>query len=331
MTGYEGLSFGNYQILHLLGKGGFAKVYLGEHIYLKTRAAIKILYTRLGEEDQQRFLDEARLIAHLDHPHIVRVLDFGLEEDLPFLVLDYAPLGSVRHLFNQGSQGHGVAQEGIISYIKQVADALQYAHDHKVIHRDIKPDNILLKSSTEALLSDFGIAVVIQSAQLAPLDIVGTVDYTAPEQLEGRPCPASDQYALGVVAYEWMTGERPFHGSVAELYVQHREVPPPPLRTRVTDISPAVEQAVLKALAKNPRERFANVRAFASALEQATCAEQAPQRVNCVPSPPSLFSGGHQGNQVQAVGTRPGMFSIAAIPTSPGERRSSHCSMRSLP
>src|SRR6266700_1612333 len=107
MAGYEGLSCGNYQLLHLLGKGGFAEVYLGEHIYLKTRAAIKILHTRLGEEDQQRFLDEARLIAHLDHPHIVRVLDFGLEGDLPFLVLDYAPLGSVRHLFNQGSQGHG--------------------------------------------------------------------------------------------------------------------------------------------------------------------------------------------------------------------------------
>ena len=304
MAGYEGLSFGNYQVLGLLGKGGFAEVYLGEHIYLKTRAAIKILHTQLGEEDQQRFLGEARLIAHLDHPHIVRVLDFGLEGALPFLVMDYAPLGSVRHLFKRSTQGHGTALERIASFIRQVADALQYAHDHKVIHRDIKPDNILLKSSTEALLSDFGIAVVIQSAQLAPLDIAGTVDYTAPEQLEGRPCPASDQYALGVVAYEWITGERPFHGSVAELYVQHREVPPPPLRTKVADVPPAVEQAVLKALAKDPRRRFSSVREFASAIEQAIHVAQAPRQVSRVPALPSLICGRHQADQTQGAGTQ---------------------------
>jgi len=268
MTGC--LSCGNYQLLHLVGKGGFAEVYLGEHIYLKTRAAIKILHTRFEEENQRRFLEEARLIARLEHPHIVRVLDFGLEGELPYLVMDYAPLGSVRQFTGRSALGQGWALPGIVSFIKQVADALQYAHSRKIIHRDIKPDNILLKSETEALLSDFGIAVAMQSAQIGLLDVAGTVDYTAPEQLEGRPCAASDQYALGIVAYEWLTGERPFQGSIAELYLQHKAVPPPPLRSKAARVPPAVEQVVLKALAKDPRQRFASVRAFADALEQAT-------------------------------------------------------------
>src|SRR5579859_3321449 len=133
MNDRVGKQLGNYQLLRLLGQGGFADVYLGEHIYLKTPAAIKVLQTRLANDDLQSFLNEARSIANLVHPNIVRVLEFGVEGSTPFLVMDYAPNGTLRQRHPRGSQ---VLPAFIARYIKQVAAALQYAHDQRVIHRD---------------------------------------------------------------------------------------------------------------------------------------------------------------------------------------------------
>ena len=292
MAWYEGQSLGNYQLLHLLGQGGFAEVYLGVHRYLRTWAAIKILHTRIEEQDQQRFLDEARLIAHLEHPNIVRVLDFGLEDAVPYLVMDYAPGGTLQ---DRHPKGAILPVDPVLTYVKQVADALQYAHDRRLVHRDIKPVNLLVGRQGEILLGDFGIAVAVQSAQLAPLDVAGTVDYAAPEQLEGRPCAASDQYSLGIVVYEWLTGDRPFHGSISELYLQHKAVPPPSLREKVADIPPSIEQVVLKALAKDPQERFASVRTFADALQKAAQEPvTGPVRVVTAPSSQGHEAGGPQ-------------------------------------
>ena len=270
----KGRRLGNYQLLDLLGRGGFAEVYLGLHIYLSTPAAIKVLHTRLTTQDQGRFLAEARMIARLNHPNIVRVLDFGVEADTPFLVIDYAPLGNMRA---QCPPGTTMDQERLLVFLRQVAEALQYAHDRNVIHRDVKPDNFLLKRSNHLLLSDFGIAVGLPDFSQGPVDVAGTYDYTAPEQLKGQPSPASDQYALGVVAYEWLTGERPFAGSVASLIWQHHSSPPPPLREKVPEIWPDVEQAVLRALAKDPAARWPSAVAFADALQQAVLAARQPR------------------------------------------------------
>ncbi len=183
-------------------------------------------------------------------------------------MIDYAPNGTLRRRYPKGSL---VPLPVIVASVKQVADALQYAHEQKFIHRDVKPENMLLGRRQEVLLSDFGIATIAHSTSSlnASADgTSGTLAYMAPEQIEGHPRPASDQYALGVVVYEWLCGERPFEGSMSEVMAQHLSMPPLPLRDRIPTIPPEVEQVVLRALAKDPKARFASVTDFATALEQ---------------------------------------------------------------
>lgn len=259
---------GNYRIIRLVDRGGFAHVYLGEHIYLGTQVAIKILNTTLTVDDKNSFLIEARTIAHLVHSHIIRVLDFGIHNDVPFLVMDYAPNGSLRQQYPKGTR---LPLHTTVSYVKQIASALQYAHNHKLIYRDIKPENILLGRDNQLLLSDFGIAVVARSSlSQSTQEVVGTVAYMAPEQVEGKPRPASDQYALAILVYELLCGERPFHGSLTEIATQQILTNPPSLRERVSDIPPTVEQVILRALAKDPKQRYSTIGGFAQALELAS-------------------------------------------------------------
>ena len=264
---YLDQQLGNYRLTQLLGHGGFADVYLGEHIYLKSLAAIKILRTALTDKDKESFLSEAQTLVSLTHPHIIRVLDFGIQGTLPFLVMDYASNGTLRQRHRKGEQ---LPLPIVVSYIGQVADALFYAHQQKLIHRDIKPENMLIGKHDEILLGDFGIAVVAQSSRYqGPQDIAGTIAYMAPEQIQSQPCPASDQYALGIVVYEWLSGDYPFHGSFSEIAAKHAFVSPPPLSEKNPSISPFTEQVVMKALEKDPSRRFPDARAFALALEQA--------------------------------------------------------------
>ncbi len=273
MTEHVGRRLGNYYIIRLLGQGGFAAVYLGEHIYLKTQAAVKVLHTRLsGRNDMDDFLREAQLIAHLVDSNIVRIMDFGVDGDVPFLVMDYAPNGTLRQRHPYGMRLPLVT---ILPYVKHVATALQYAHDERLVHRDVKPENMLLGRHDEVLLSDFGLACVVQSSRHSARDVVGTVAYMSPEQIQGKPQPASDQYSLGVVVYEWLTGEHPFRGTFTELCTQHMFAPVPSLSKKNRHISPQVEQVVLMALAKDPKLRFSSVQAFADALEQAIHAKTA--------------------------------------------------------
>jgi eukaryotic-like serine/threonine-protein kinase len=231
MADRVGQQLGNYRLIRWLGQGGFAEVYLGEHIHLGTQAAIKVMHTQLAHADVEQFRTEARTIARLVHPHIVRVLEFDVAGTTPFLVMDYAPNGTLRQRYPTGSM---LPLSTVISYVKQITDALQYAHDEKFIHRDIKPENMLLGRRGEILLSDFGIALVAQSSRYQHIqDIAGTVAYMAPEQIQAHPRPASDQYSLGIVVYEWLSGNRPFHGSFTELAVKHSVVPPPSLCERL--------------------------------------------------------------------------------------------------
>jgi len=280
MADRVGQQLGNYRLIRLLGEGGFAEVYLGEHIYLGTQAAVKVLHTQLTSDDIEQFRTEARTIASLEHPHVVRILDFGVEGKTPFLVMSYAPNGTLRQRHPKSMQ---LPLTTIVTYVKQIADALQYAHDEKLIHRDVKPENMLVGRRNEVLLSDFGIATVAQSSRYqSTQDVIGTVAYMAPEQIQGKPRPASDQYSLGIIVYEWVSGDRPFHGSFTELCTQHMFASPPPLREKIPEISPGVELVVLTALTKEPKGRFANMKAFANALEQAS---QSIQPSPSVPSP----------------------------------------------
>jgi serine/threonine protein kinase/DNA polymerase III delta prime subunit len=268
-----GQILGNYQLLRLLGRGAFAEVYLAEHRYLEVPAAIKVLHVRMEPDTQKQFLREARTIAHLQHPHIIRVHDFGFQNQTPFLVMEYTPNGTLRTRHPKGTR---LPLEQIVHYVKQLAPALDYAHQQRVIHRDIKPENMLLSTNNQVVLSDFGLAVVQQSLDsLATQSQAGTPLYMAPEQIRGKPSAASDQYALGVLVYEWLCGEPPFRGSIFEVWSQHLYQPPPSLCARIPFLPPAVEEAVFGALAKEPQARFTRVQDFAEVLEEA-CDATAP-------------------------------------------------------
>src|SRR5438445_1174281 len=246
-----GQQFGNYRLVSLLGQGGYAEVYLGQHVRLNQQAAIKVLHAHLTDQEAEHFQQEAQTIATLVHPGIVRVFDYDVQNGVPFLVIDYAPNGTLRRRYPKGSL---VPLPVIVSFVKQVAEALQYAHEQKFIHRDVKPENMLLGRRQEVLLSDFGLAALSHNTRsLSSQGTSGTLAYMAPEQIEGHPRAASDQYALGVVVYEWLCGERPFEGSVSEVMAQHLSMPPPLLHERMPEILPEVEQVVLHALAKDPK------------------------------------------------------------------------------
>ncbi|HZR38913.1 MAG TPA: serine/threonine-protein kinase, partial [Ktedonobacteraceae bacterium] len=260
---------GNYRLLHLLGSGGFADVYLAEHVYLKTQVAVKVLHTRLLERDAQKFLNEARTVAHLQHPHIVRVLEYGVQDTHAFLVMDYAPHGTLRERYPEGMPQPLAT---VLPVVKQMSSALQYAHDQQLIHRDVKPENMLVGRDQVIWLSDFGLAIVARSTLTqSRQEAFGTIAYMAPEQIRGRPRPASDQYALAAVVYEWLCGSPPFDGdSAITLAFQHISEPPPSPRSRVGTISSAIEAILLRALAKDPHARFASIQEFAQALEDAS-------------------------------------------------------------
>jgi len=298
-TDRVGQQFGSYRLTRPLGRRSFSEVYLGEHIHLGTLAAVKILhYNQLDKADLERFRIEARTIARLEHPNIVRLLDFGVEKDVPYLVMNYAPNGNLRQRHPKGKL---LPLDIIVPYVNQVASALQYAHDQKLIHRDVKPQNMLIGRNNEVLLGDFGVALIAQSLHRDTdlQNMIGTITYMAPEAVQGMPRPASDQYALGIVVYEWLCGEPPFHGSFTEIAAQHMFTSLASLRAKVPLISPAVEQVVLKALAKDPQQRFPSVSAFAGALEQASqltntilstlaspASSNSPQRTSSTPSGP---------------------------------------------
>ena len=268
MRDWLGQQFGSYLLTDLLGQGGYENVYLGEHVRDGTQAAIKM--PRSGSQDKvELFFKEIRTLAGLNHPHIVRVFEYGMEGHIPFLAMNYARKGSLQQIYSEGML---FSADTIVSYVKQIADGLQYIHDQRLVHRDVKLGNILLGSRNTVWLSDFGIAVNIPRLFFLGKSQggAGTVNYISPEQLQGKPCPASDQYGLGVVVYVLLTGDTPFHGNKQEIAEQHLYATPPRLRSRFLEITPAVERVVRRALAKDPHLRFGSVREFAVTLEQAS-------------------------------------------------------------
>ena len=284
MTDRVGQQLGNYHLVRLLGRGGQAEIYLGEHRYLHRHAALKVLHASLDDKHVEQFLAEAQTLARLVHPSIVRVLDYTVEQATPVLIMDYSPSGTMRQRYPPGTC---VPLATVVSAVSQVASALQYAHSNHVIHRDVKPENLLLGPRDEVLLSDFGLSVFAPSPELlSTQEMAGTLPYMAPEQIQGKPCFASDQYALAVMVYEWLTGRRPFTGSAWQLAQQHLSALPPSLRTHNASLPEAVERVVLKALSKEPRERYVSVQSFAQALTLASQRSVRDQPIDFQPTVP---------------------------------------------
>lgn len=257
----------HYQIIRLLGYGGDAHVYLAEHIHSHIHVAIKTARLKDPDAAQDKLLHEARILASLKHPHIVTFHEFGVDNGTPFLAMGYAPYGTVR-------QYHALQKppqiSTILCYFKQVAQALQSLHNDGYIHQDIKSENLLLLQPGHIWLCDFSIAVSVDTLPHNSSGVsAGTVPYMAPEQLRGMPCQASDQYALGIMVYEWLCGETPFQGSSLSIMQQHMHVIPPALSEMLPGLSPDVDTVLQQALAKDPHQRFSSIDAFASALETA--------------------------------------------------------------
>ena len=286
-----GQQFGNYRLVRLIGSGGYAEVYLAEHIDISNLVrAIKVLTgTNLPDEQRAQFLAEARTIANMQNlnSHIVQIHDFGIQtsqnsadDGVPYLVMEYAAAGTLRHLYPHNKR---MPLDRIVFYTNQVAEALQCAHDQKpsVVHRDIKPENMLLRSPDHLLLSDFGIAITGNTTSLAaPIketEVLGTVAYMAPERLSKHTRRASDQYSLAIVVYEWLCGSPPFDGTEKEIIYKQLKMPPPPLYLQYPHITQEIESVVMRALAKDSAARYPTVKEFAIALESAIQKAQLPQ------------------------------------------------------
>jgi eukaryotic-like serine/threonine-protein kinase len=264
MLDLSGARIDNYQILNLIGKGAFGEVYLAEHVFYKTHVAIKVLYAPLNTQNMGDFINEVR-VFRFEHPNIARVRDCVVEDERLFLVMNYMPHGNLRQRHPRGTQ---LSWEEIVLYAKQVADALQCIHDQGVVHRDVKPENMLVGPNGEILLADFGIATTSYTwDSRREQQAMGTPAYIAPEQVDAKAVRASDQYALGAIMYEWLTGDPPFKGTRDEVVLQHCMTSPILLRQKIPTISPQVETVVMKMLAKKPEDRFDSMREFSAALD----------------------------------------------------------------
>ena len=265
MVTHAGQQLGHYKLVRLIGRGGSADVYLARNLNLRSWCAIKILRTPLMHKGRRTFLEEARLAALLEHDHIIRVLDFDVQNGVPFIVMSYAPNGSLRNYHPRGAR---LRFSTILRYLEQIADALDYLHANNFIHLDIKSENLLVGRNGEVLLGDFGITEATRKPS-PTVSRPGTLFYMSPEHLRGKPCMASDQYALAICVYEWLTGQFPFTGTPTEIRWQHLHNRPPSLRTLAPDIPLAIERVVLRALSKDPQRRYPGVGAFVDAFREA--------------------------------------------------------------
>src|SRR5512143_200275 len=268
-----GQMLGPYRIINQIGKGGMANVYKAYQPSVDRYVAIKVLPTQLAESKEfaTRFHQEARIIAMLEHPHILPVFDYGESDGIAYFVMRYLDAGTLK---DKMESGRPLPLNDIARIFTQLADALSYAHSHGVVHRDLKPANALIDSFGNVFLTDFGIAKLLESAspRLTQTDaVMGTPAYISPEQAKALPVDQrSDIYSLGIILYEMVTGRVPFVADTPLAVILKQISDPLPLPSAIkADIPESIERVILKALAKNPDDRFANVNDFLTAWKNA--------------------------------------------------------------
>ena len=282
---HQGLQVGRYRLLRLIGSGGMGEVYLAADTQIDRRVAIKLfkaedtspLSSDLSRRAVRLFRREMKTIAMLDHPHILPLFDYGEENVngllLTYMVMPFRKDGSLAAWLRRRSSKL-LPLNDIEHFLFQAADALQYAHDHQIIHRDVKSSNFLIHSRKDnpdrpdLLLADFGIAKFNSAIASLSSSIRGTPTYMAPEQWKGQPVPATDQYALGVMIYELLTGYPPFQGGLEQVMYLHINTEPEPPSTLNPSIHPDLDAVILRTLAKKPEDRFVSVSAFAQTFQE---------------------------------------------------------------
>ena len=262
-----------YRVDGTLGNGGMANVYVGTDTLLRRRVAIKVLREQYASDDDfvKRFSYEAQMAAKLSHPNIVNVYDFGREDHSYYIVMELVDGAT----FGELMRDERVLPEPVaVDYAIQIASGLAYAHRQGLLHRDVKPANVLVTKDDVVKLSDFGIARAVSEHTLGvtqPGMVMGSVAYISPEQAQGHEIDErSDLYSVGVVLYQMLTGSLPFVGETpVAVALKHVSEPPPPIDPRTTGVSPAIASIVARLLRKNPQERFASATELASALREA--------------------------------------------------------------
>lgn len=284
----EGQYIGRYRVLRPIGSGGMGEVYLAEDSVIPRQVAIKIIRTELSsfpdasraQEATRLFQREAQVIANLDHPHILPLLDYG-EQAIngtkhTYMVMPFRPEGALSTWLSQRPGSKMLSPAAVADLVCQAADALQYAHDHGIVHQDVKPSNFLIRPRHDKpdlpglLLTDFGVAKITSGTAGQSYNVRGTAIYMAPEQWRGYALPASDQYALAIMAYELLTGRPPFVGRMESVMYAHMNARPKEPGYLNPTIPAAVNAIILRALAKKPEDRYPSIYAFAQALQNGT-------------------------------------------------------------
>ena len=268
MSSLTGRIFGDYHILESVGRGGMATVYRAHDRRTDQEVAIKFISPALAETEQfiRRFRREVTVVARLDHPNIVPVLDYGEQDGYAYQIMPFLKVGSLADRLDQGP----IPLEVGGRLLDQVATALAYAHQHGVVHRDVKPSNIMLDQEGNALLADFGMARLVETTEsLTGSAVIGTPAYMAPEQVQGRTVDGrSDQYALGVILFQLATGSLPYSANTPMGYLlKHVNEPFPAARQRNPQVPKTIEHVILKATARDPKERFATISEMNRALQ----------------------------------------------------------------
>ena len=259
-----------YELEELVGTGGMSSVFRAHDRLLDRKVALKVLHEQYTEDDEYvaRFKHEARSVATLSHPNIVTVIDRGEHENRQFIVFEYVDGDNLKQLI----QRRGPAPVATALELgMQISRGLSFAHQQGLVHRDVKPQNVLLNGDGQAKVTDFGIArsLDVKHGMTQTGTVLGTSDYIAPEQAQGqRVDEHTDVYSLGVVLYEMLTTEVPFPGeNFVAVAMRHINEPPPPIRDKRPDVPPRVEAAIQRAMAKDPNDRFATMADFCRELE----------------------------------------------------------------
>lgn len=274
MNDLTGTTIERYKIVRELGRGGMAVVYRATDTMLDRNVAIKMILAENTNKEKaerllKRFNREAKTLASLSHPNIVKVLDYGEYENTPYLVMEFISGGALK-----SKMGKPIPYAEAAAMLAPVARALQHAHQQRIVHRDVKPENILINDSEQPMLSDFGILKLVDVEESHGLTgtgkIVGTPAYMSPEQIRGREIDGrADMYSLGIVFFEMLTGRKPYNAlTPIELSMQHLHDPIPKAKQFVRDLPAEVDQIIARAIAKNPEDRYPTMAAFAQALEK---------------------------------------------------------------